>query len=56
MLQTVARTADLDYLVSLVQRGQLKVTIAKRFPLYEARQAFIDHDRGGVVGKIAIIS
>jgi len=54
MLQTVARTADLDYLVSLVKRGQLKVTIAKIFPIYQAKQAFLDHDRGGIVGKIAI--
>jgi len=54
MLQTVARTVDLDYLVSLVQQGQLKVTIAKVFPLDQAKQAFLDHERGGIVGKIAI--
>jgi len=54
MLQTVARGADLDELVSLVKRGKLRVTIARSFPIQEAKQAFIDHDRGGVVGKIAI--
>lgn len=54
MLQTVARTADLDDLVSLAKKGQLKVTLARSYPLGQAKQAFIDHDGGSIVGKIAI--
>lgn len=54
MLQTVAHAKDLDVLVSWVEAGQLKVTIAKSYPMAEAAKAFVEHDKGGVVGKIVI--
>jgi NADPH:quinone reductase-like Zn-dependent oxidoreductase len=54
MLQTEAKTDDLEYLASLVESGQLKVTIAQTFSLAEAREAFRVQEAGGVLGKIVI--
>lgn len=54
MLQTVARAADLDVLAAWMAEGRLKVTIARTYAMSEAGQAFVEHDKGGVVGKIAI--
>ena len=54
MLQTAATTANLEYLLQLVQSGELKVTIADRYPLAESRRAFSQMEAGGTVGKIVI--
>jgi NADPH:quinone reductase-like Zn-dependent oxidoreductase len=54
MLQTEAKTKDLEYLASLVEAGQLKVTIARTFLLAEAREAFRIQEAGGVLGKIVV--
>jgi len=54
MLQTEAKTEDLQYLASLVEAGQLKVTIARTLSLAEAREAFRLQEAGGVLGKIVV--
>lgn len=54
MLQTKVTPDDLALLASLVVNGRLKVTIAKVYPLMAAKQAFIDMEKGGVVGKIVV--
>ncbi len=54
MLQTEAKTEDLQYLASLVESGQLKVTIARTFALSEYREAFRLQEAGGVLGKIVV--
>jgi NADPH:quinone reductase-like Zn-dependent oxidoreductase len=54
MLQTQSAPDDLALLASLVVKGELVVTIAKVFPLVSAKQAFIDMEGGGTVGKIII--
>lgn len=54
MLQTAATTADLEYLLSRVGNGQLKVTIAERFPLADAREGFVRMENGGTIGKIIV--
>ncbi len=56
MLQTVLRPDDLAFLASLVVNGQLQVTIAKVYPLTEAKQAFVDMEKGGTVGKIVVVA
>ncbi len=53
-LQTVPQAKDLAFLASLVDAGHLKVTIANTYPLASARQAFVEQEKGGVVGKIVI--
>jgi NADPH:quinone reductase-like Zn-dependent oxidoreductase len=42
-------------LAGLVDKGQLEVPIAGRFPLTEVSEAYRALDRGGVVGKIVLI-
>jgi NADPH:quinone reductase-like Zn-dependent oxidoreductase len=54
MLQTEAKTEDLRYLASLVESGQLKITIAQTFLLAEAQEAFRKQEAGGVLGKIVV--
>ena len=54
MLQTVSRPDDLAFLASLVINGKLKVTIAKIYSLLEAKEAFIEMEKGGTVGKIVV--
>jgi NADPH:quinone reductase-like Zn-dependent oxidoreductase len=54
MLQTESKAKDLEYLASLVESGNLKVTIAKSFPMAQAQQAFELQEQGGVVGKIVV--
>jgi len=54
MLQTALRPDDLTFLASLVVSGNLTVTIAKTYPLVAAKQAFIEMEKGGVVGKIVV--
>lgn len=54
MLQTEARKEDLRYLVSLVESGKLKITVARVFELAEAREAFLLQEAGGVLGKIVV--
>jgi NADPH:quinone reductase-like Zn-dependent oxidoreductase len=54
VLQTFPRRADLETLAGLVARGALQTTIARSYPLDEAREAFAAMEKGGVVGKIVI--
>jgi NADPH:quinone reductase-like Zn-dependent oxidoreductase len=54
MLQTQAVPDDLALLASLVVNGELAVTIAKVYPLMSAKQAFVDMESGGTVGKIVV--
>jgi NADPH:quinone reductase-like Zn-dependent oxidoreductase len=54
MLQTALRPDDLALLASLVASGKLKVTIAKIYPFTATKQAFIDMEKGGTVGKIVV--
>lgn len=54
MLQTTSRPKDLDYLALLATSGKLKITIAKIYPLAEAKQAFIEMETKGAIGKIVI--
>jgi NADPH:quinone reductase-like Zn-dependent oxidoreductase len=54
MLTTAANSKDLEFLATLVDSGKLKTTIGRTYPLSEAKQAFIEHERGGTVGKIVI--
>jgi NADPH:quinone reductase-like Zn-dependent oxidoreductase len=54
MLMTAAKSKDLAFLASLVEAGTLKVTIAKSYPLSEAKQAFLHHEAGGTVGKVVV--
>lgn len=54
MLQTEAKTEDLEYLASLVASGKLTINIARTFPLAEAREAFRLQEAGGVLGKIVV--
>jgi NADPH:quinone reductase-like Zn-dependent oxidoreductase len=54
MLQTESKAEDLEFLASLVESGKLKVTIAERFPMAQAQQAFELQEQGGVVGKIVV--
>lgn len=56
MLQTAAKPGDLDYLASLATSGKLKVTIAKTYPLSEAKQAFVEMESKGAIGKIVIVN
>lgn len=54
MLQTASKPQDLDYLASLATSGKLKVNIAKTYALSEAKQAFIEMESKGAIGKIVI--
>lgn len=54
MLQTESKTEDLEFLASLVESGKLNVTIAKSFPMTEAKRAFELQEQGGVVGKVVV--
>jgi NADPH2:quinone reductase len=47
---------DLIALFNLLQQQKIKPLIAKRFPLAEARQAHELLGKGGVTGKIVLIS
>ena len=47
---------DLVILLNLLQQKKIKPLIARRFPLAEARQAQELLARGGVVGKIVLVS
>jgi NADPH:quinone reductase-like Zn-dependent oxidoreductase len=54
MLTTAANFKDLESLASLIDAAKLRITIARSYPLSEAKQAFVDHERGGTVGKIVV--
>ena len=54
MLQTEPKTKDLEYLSSLVVSRQLRVTVARAYAFEQAKDAFIDQEHGGVVGKLVI--
>lgn len=54
MLQTQSIPDDLALLASLVVNGGLIVTVSKVYPLVSAKQAFIDMERGGTIGKIVV--
>jgi NADPH:quinone reductase-like Zn-dependent oxidoreductase len=54
MLTTKANSVELELLASLVDSGRLKITVARIYPLAEARQAFIEQEKGGTVGKIVV--
>ena len=56
MLTAAAKTSELEFLASLVEAGKLKVTIAKTYPLTDAKQAFLEQEKGGTVGKIVVIA
>ena len=47
---------DLIVLLDLLQRQQIKPIVAQRFPLAEARQAHELLAKGGIVGKIVLVS
>lgn len=54
MLMTKANRADLDQLAAGVVSGALRTTIAKVYPLAEAKAAFTAQEKGGVVGKLVV--
>lgn len=54
MLATATKAADLLTILDLVQKNKLAITIAKNFPLDQAKQAFTEMERGGTVGKIVV--
>jgi len=54
MLQTTVSSKDLAHLKSLVDSSKLRVVIAKTYPWTEFRQAFMDQEKGGTVGKIVL--
>jgi NADPH2:quinone reductase len=47
---------DLIALFDLLQQKKLKPLIARRFPLVEARNAHEFLGKGGVIGKIVLVS
>jgi len=47
---------DLTTLLDLLQQKKLKPLIAQRFPLAEARQAHELLGKGGVTGKLVLVS
>jgi NADPH2:quinone reductase len=47
---------DLTFLLDLLQQKKIKPLIAQRFPLAEARQAHELLGKGGIVGKIVLVS
>jgi NADPH:quinone reductase-like Zn-dependent oxidoreductase len=55
-LATAPKRADLDYLARLVGNGTLKVTIAATLPFESAKDAFGMMEKGGVVGKVVVVS
>jgi NADPH:quinone reductase-like Zn-dependent oxidoreductase len=46
----------LTFLLDLLQQKKIKPLIAQRFPLAEARQAHELLGKGGIVGKIVLVS
>ena len=54
MLATATKAADLETIIDLVQKNVLTITVAKNFPLDQAKQAFTEMERGGTVGKILV--
>lgn len=54
MLATATKAADLETIIDLVQKNVLTITVAKNFPLDQAKQAFTEMERGGTVGKIMV--
>lgn len=56
MLTTMANSEGLELLASLVAAGELRTTIARSYPLTEAKRAFIEQEKGGIVGKIVVTS
>lgn len=54
MLATATKAADLETIIDLVQKNVLTITVAKHFPLDQAKQAFTEMERGGTVGKIMV--
>lgn len=56
MLLAVPRAQDLTELVGMLADGRLQTTIAKTYPLSEARAASHEFERGGTVGKIVLTS
>lgn len=53
-LITIPRHADLETLAAMISNGALKPTIARVYPLTEAKQAFVAMEQGGVVGKLIV--
>ena len=47
---------DLIVLLDLLQQHKIKPLVAKRFPLVEARQAHELLGKGGVLGKLVLVS
>lgn len=56
MLTTKANSEGLELLASLVVAGKLRTTIARSYPLIDAKRAFIQQEKGGAVGKIVVTS
>lgn len=54
VLMAAPRTADLQSLGEMAVAGSLKTTIARVYPLEQAKQALADMERGGVVGKVVV--
>lgn len=54
MLLTSPATAALERLAAMAASGGIEATIARRYPLAEAAEAFARMEAGGVVGKIVI--
>lgn len=54
MLTATAKSEELEFLSSLAEDGKLRVTVAKTYPLSAAKQAFIEQEKGGTVGKIVV--
>lgn len=54
MLTTIAKRADLAYLADLAAQQRLKPTIAARFALADAKDAFVMAEKGSITGKVIV--
>jgi NADPH:quinone reductase-like Zn-dependent oxidoreductase len=54
MLMTTAKTADLETIGVRAAVGDLKITIAARYPIANAQAAFRHHETRGTVGKVIV--
>lgn len=53
-LAAAVRRADLALLAELAAAGSLESVIAARFPFADAREAYAQVERGGVIGKVVV--
>lgn len=53
-LITIPRRADLEALSGMIAAGVLKPTVARVYPIADAKQAFAAMEKGGTVGKLIV--